>query len=134
MYRTVDFEFSLYSKRILKSIRRTQLSFPLRRTYYYYYYYYCIHTRIYIYRIFSGETCAHQCLFFIRPRKFAITFTVYILSYTTALHARDSFHAIFLCFFTIALIEKCLHIIITVYVCYNTYFQKYTFIYSIQYT
>jgi len=43
-----------------------------------------IYIYIYIYRIFPGETCAHQCLFFIRPRKFAITFP-YTYYHTTRL-------------------------------------------------
>jgi len=44
VYRTVDFGFSLYSARILKSIRRTAAQFSPPRIYYYN----CIHTRIYI--------------------------------------------------------------------------------------
>jgi hypothetical protein len=82
--------------------------------------------RAYIYRIFPGETCAHQCLFFIRPRIFAITFpyTYYHTSIQRICTLGIHFLRFFF-FFTIVLIEKCLHIIIIVCVLYVVFLAIY---------
>lgn len=87
VYRTVDFGFSLYSARILKSIRCAQFSFLPRRTYYY-----CIHTHIYTSDL-SGRNVRPPMFIFHQTTEIRNYFSVYILPYHAALHARNSFRA-----------------------------------------
>lgn len=93
VYRTVDFGFSLYSARILKSIRRAAAQFSPRRTYYYY----CIHTSIYI-ESFRAKH-APTNVYFSSDHGNSQLLLPYTYYHSTALHARNEFQAIFLIFF-----------------------------------
>lgn len=110
VYRTLDFGFSLYSARILKSIRCAQFSFLPRSTYYY-----CIHTHTYIYiESFRAKRAPTNVYFPSDHGNSQLLFRIHIIIPRGS--ARSEFISCGVFLFTIVLIEKCLHII-TIIVC-----------------
>jgi hypothetical protein len=106
--------------RILKSIRRAQLSFLPRRTYYY-----CIYiARIYI-ESFRAKRAPTNVYFSSDHGYSQLLFRIHIIIRVYNGSARSEFISCVFFFFTIVLIEKCLHIIIIVCVLYVVFLAIY---------